>query len=144
MPVKTVFKKHVIFSSINVISILLLIVWIFKSCLNINSTFIGITMDFSALMTCMYSIIRVGQSLKGKFQALNMITIYYASMFFSFVWLVKMVYLIWDHFYLKVHDDVNLAISVVVFITSVINFFTIEKVNLDNIEKIKSEADNLT
>ena len=95
-------------------------------------------MDFSALLTCMYSLIRVGQSLNGNFKIIDMVTVYYASLFFLFSWFIKMLYLIWDHFFVQNHDDMNLITSIVVFITLISNFYTTEKVNMDNLDKIES------
>lgn len=132
-------KKHYLFLSLNIVSIILLNIWIFKSCMDVNSSITSIIMDFFALLTCIFSVIRVSQSIRGDFKIMDMVTIYYASCFFLFSWFIKMLYLVWDHFWVKDHNDFNLIVSIVVFITLLVNFYTTEKVNMSNLDKIESD-----
>ena len=70
---------------------------------------------------------------------LDMVTVYYASVIFLFIWFTKMLYLLWDRLYTQHHDDLNLGISFMVFLTCIVNFYTTEKINMDNLDKIESE-----
>lgn len=141
MLINAIIKKHYFFVVFNVVSILLLNVWIFKGCTNINTSLISIIMDFSALLTCIYSLIRVAQSLGGDFKIMDMVTIYYASLFFLFSWFIKALYLTWDFLWGSAYDVLNLSIAITVFITLLVNFYTTEKVNIDNLEKIETFND---
>jgi hypothetical protein len=129
------------FNLFNGASILLLIVWLYKSCSDSSTGFTAIFMDFSALLTCLFSLVRVNQSLKGDFKVLDMVTVYYASLFFLFSWFMKMLYTIWDHFWSSFQkpDDFKMITSIVVFITLLINFYVTEKVNMDNLDKIEAD-----
>ncbi len=138
MRFKTVVKKHYFFVLLNVVSIALLNIWMFKSCTKVDTSITSIIMDFAALLTCVYSLIRVTQSLSGNFKIMDMVTVYYASLFFLFSWFMKALYLSWDYFWGKEYDTFNLGISLTVFVTLLVNFYTTEKVNVDNLEKIKS------
>lgn len=139
MSFKIAFKNHYLFVIFNIISVVLLNIWIFNSCTKVNSNLTSIVMDFSALLTCVYSLIRVAQSFSGDFKVIDMITVYYASLFFLFSWFLKMCYLAWDYFWGRENDLFNLIISCIVFTTLIVNFYTTEKVNMDNLNKIKSE-----
>ena len=129
------------FNLFNGVSILLLIVWLYKSCSDPSTGFTSIFMDFSALLTCLFSLVRVNQSLKGDFKVLDMVTVYYASLFFLFSWFMKMLYTVWDHFWssLQKPDDFKMIASIIVFITLLINFYVTEKVNMDNLDKIEAD-----
>lgn len=142
MSLKAVVKKHYFFVLLNILSIVLLNVWIFKSCIKVNSSLTSIIMDFSALLTCVYSLVRVAQSLGGDFKIMDMVTVYYASLFFLFSWFMKACYLAWDYVWGTENDIFNLAISVTVFVTLLVNFYTTERVNIDNLEKIESFDDS--
>ena len=132
--------KHYFFAFFNGISVVLLAIWLFKSCSDLNTTFTSIFMDFSALITCLYSIIRVNQSRKGDFKVLDMVTIYYATLFFLFSWFLKMLYIIWDRIWVAhSQDDFKLITSVVVFVTLLINFYVTERVNMENLDKIEAD-----
>lgn len=132
--------KHYFFAFFNAISIVLLSIWLFKSCTNLSSSFTSIFMDFCALVTCVYSVIRVNQSRKGDFKVLDMVTIYYATLFFLFSWFLKMLYIIWDRIWVAhSQDDFKLVASVVVSITLLINFYVTERVNMENLDKIEAD-----
>ncbi|MFN0048457.1 MAG: hypothetical protein ACKVOU_04980 [Cytophagales bacterium] len=109
--------------------------------MKVNSSIGSIIMDFSALLTCVYSLVRVAQSMSGDFKIMDMVTVYYASLFFLFSWFLKALYLTWDYLWGTEYDIFNLSVSVTVFITLLVNFYTTEKVNIDNLEKIESFDD---
>jgi hypothetical protein len=132
---------YFLFIAMNIFSSLLLFVWIYRNCLNPNSTFTSIVMDFFALITCIYSVIRVRQSRKGMFKVIDMVTIYYASLFFLFSWFLKTLYLIWDYCWTTHPDTYKLMITATVSVTLLINFYVTEKVNMDNLDKIEADLD---
>lgn len=136
MRYKNIPFKFYSFALLNITAISFLFVWLCKSCANLDTTFTSIFLDFCALITCIYTLLRVSESRKGDFKVLDMVTIYYAALFFLFSWFLKMLYLIWDRLWGTQLDDFQLVTAVVVSVTLLINFYVTEKVNLQNIDKI--------
>lgn len=139
MRIKNIPYKFYGFTFLNLIAISLLFVWLVKSCANLNTTFTSIFLDFCAMITCIYTLLRVSESRKGDFKVLDMVTIYYAALFFLFSWFLKMLYNIWDSLWGVHQDNFQLATSVIVSVTLLINFYVTEKVNLQNIDKIDAD-----
>jgi hypothetical protein len=134
-----IFKNRLVYIFLNAFSILLLGIWLFRSCINLEVSITSLFLDFLVMITFIYTIVRVTQSLKGDFKVMDMVTLYYASLFFLFSWLTKAVSNFYDFLYVPQYDLLNLFISVFVFITLFVNFTVTEKINLDNLEKIESE-----
>jgi hypothetical protein len=138
-----VIKKHYIFFVLNIIAIVLLNIWIFKSCLKVNTSIISIVLDFLVLITFIYSLIRVAQSVNGQFKVLDMVSIYYASIIFLFSWYVKFLYLVWDLIWGHQFDILDLVIAGFVCLTLSANFVVTERENIKNLDKIESmDQDN--
>lgn len=138
MALKRAIKKHYIFVLLNFISIVLLNIWLFKSCTDVNSSITSLLLDFLVMVTCVYTLVRVVQSLGGNFKVLDMVTVYYASLFFLFSWYLKFLYLIWDFFWAKNYSLFDIAISGTVCFTLSINFTITERLNIKNLDKIES------
>jgi hypothetical protein len=134
-----IFKNRLVYIFLNAFSILLLGIWLFRSCINLEVSITSLFLDFLVMITFIYTIVRVTQSLKGDFKVMDMVTLYYASLFFLFSWLTKAVSNFYDFLYVPQYDLLNLFISVFVFVTLFVNFTVTEKINLDNLEKIESE-----
>lgn len=135
----TILKSHFGFTLLNSMSAVLLVAWIFKNCLNLNTTFTSLCMDFMALVTCIYSLVRVNESIKGNFKILDMVTVYYLSLFFLFSWFLKLLSCCWDYFWTPRSDPFNLTVTAVLFITLLVNFYVTEKINMDNLDKIEAD-----
>ncbi|TAF73584.1 MAG: hypothetical protein EAZ53_12070 [Bacteroidetes bacterium] len=131
--------KKLAFIGINIFSVALLSFWIFQKCLSMDTNFSTLIADFLALITCFYAMIRIIESKNGNFHVMDMVTIYYASLFFVFWWFTKLVYNFWDFMWGTKYDAYGLLTTGIVFFALLINFYAAEDQNMQNLDKIESD-----
>ncbi len=124
----------------NIVCIGLLLVWIFKECIDINSDFTYIIIDFITLIACLYSAIRVQESKNGNFHVLDMVTLYFCNLILLFYWFYTFVSILWDYLWIEQHLTFSLFTSCWVFMGLVINFYATESQNMKNLDKIETES----
>lgn len=90
--------KNFLIILINCVSVMMLSYWMFNKCLSVETNFSTLIADFLTLITCFYAMIRIIESKNGKFHVMDMVTIYYASLFF-FVLVVYQICLPYLGFY---------------------------------------------
>lgn len=123
----------------NTICVCLLLVWLFKECTDVHTSFTTIFFDFVTLITCFYSTIRVIESKNGNFHVLDMITLYYCNLFLLFSWFSKFMYLLWDFLWVDPTYTLPLCTTFAVFLGLMLNFYATEDQNMKNLDKIEAE-----
>lgn len=132
------FKKFPLFYFFNFLSVGLLCIWLYIRCIDIHTGYTAIVLDMIVLILCFSALFRVSDAIRGKFKPFQMVSLYYGSIFFLFSWLIRLVSLIYDAYFLKKSNTTEIGIAGFVFITLIINFYISEKINIENIEKIES------
>ncbi|MDX2196458.1 MAG: hypothetical protein NW207_08570 [Cytophagales bacterium] len=139
MSIFIMIKKKFGFSVVNCLACMLMIWWLFRECIDINSSFTIVALDFVGLLVCIFSFIRMRESMNGMYKVLDMCTIYYASIFFMFFWFIRLLVIGWNIVYRHESDMLELVVVLIIFINMVSVFVHIEKENFNNLDKIEQE-----